>query len=996
MKILPYVSLFLIILIGFKSHGQYNFKNLSVGDGLAQSQVYCLLEDSRGCVWMGTQGGGVSCYNGNEFSNYNLSDGLRSNFVNSIVEDSQGNIWIGTSKGLNQFDGRTLLSFDDSLNLAIDDLAIDNKGILWCATEKGLYFCDSLSLKEYNSPNDGVRYPIYDILIDSRNEKWLATDNGIVHIGDSVNILSVEDGLKSRLVNNLEEDSSGRIWISTYGAGVMIYDRERFRSVAELNEIIAFDFLEKDGTMWIGSMKNGLISYDLTTDRIGFLTTESGLPNNQIRCLECDSWNNLWVGTSGGGVSNYSGQQFQYFSRENGMPGRQVYSFIGDQESGFWMGNSDLGLYRFFPDSSDQYRQIVDVPNTKVKALHQDKLGRVWAGTSGMGIYVVEGDTTWEIGQDHGLNSSWIRAFEEAKNGDLYVGTAGGGINLIQFKDSTNYEIEIFNKQKDLVGLRITDLKLDHLDRLWYSTQSNGIGVILQDGNVITFKTDDGLHSNSIRSLELDSIGWLWIGSTDNGISRMNLNAEVLEFDHLDTELLKTSKNIYFIQFDLLNNLWYGTESGVNHVLLDTTRNVLDWTRYGKEEGFFGIETCTNASYLDKNFNLWFGTIDGLNKTHHSFKVENERAPKLRFTDISLFYKSLDQTHLKNYLNPWGGITDTLILTYQQNHLSFDFVGINLPNPDKVNYQWMLKGSEEEWSPLSSKNSISYSNLKPGMYTFMVRSCNEDGICNEEAEKVHFKILAPFWQKTGNQIAFVIIFIAILSGILYWRIKEIKARAMAKTDRVNLEKNLIELEQKALRLQMNPHFIFNSLNSIQGLIAKDDSKSARLYLSRFSRLMRQTLENSREALVSVEDEVEALKNYLDLEKFTHNSCFDYEILMEDEALHFLMPPLLVQPFVENSILHGVLPKKDNGKITIDFSKKNGDLMIEIRDNGIGRQAAEEAKSLKSKYHKSAGMEVTSERVEALGKNSKIEIIDLKDEDGIPQGTSVRIYLPIIE
>lgn len=993
-----YISI-LLSLLSFESLGQqYNFKNLSVGDGLAQSQVYSLLKDSRGCIWMGTQGGGLSVYNGLNFSNYGSKNGLPSDFVHSLKEDAKGDVWIGTSKGLCVFDG---IHFKEITSPFTNDFLIEciyftQDSTLLCGTSNGLFSLRNDSLIRFDRKGNGSHQSVYDVVQDSLSQVWLATDNGLVCISENEEkIYTTTSGLGSNLINALEIDSKGTLWVATFGKGVYHFENERFKKVNKIDSEVIFDFKENDGLMWMGTIKSGIIAYHPETKSMTKLTKSSGLPNNQVRCLEIDDWGNLWIGTSGGGVSNYSGKQFQNFSRDNGMPGRQVYSILEDDSLGYWLGNSDLGLVRFYPDSMSSFHVVDKLENTKVKALHQDRKGRVWVGTSGEGVYIIQSDTTIHIGRENGLTADWIKAFEEDSLGHIFVGTSGGGINKIYLDEKNNFSIDFYNRQKSLIGQRITDLEFDQFNRLWFSTKSNGIGVILVDGTVLNFNENSGLISDAIRSLVVDKYGWLWIGSADNGVCRMNLNAEVLEFLSFDGEKLYKSKNIYFLQFDAGSHLWMGTEAGVTQVFLDSMRNPLEWFHYGKEEGFFGIETCTNSSLLDKENNLWFGTIDGMNKTNPSQNIVNTKAPEIRIQEISLFYKPLSETHLASYIEPWGGIRDTLVLTYEQNHLSFDFIGINLPNPNKVKYQWKLNGSEEEWSPLTSKNSISYSNLKPGFYSFSVKACNEDNVCNEIPKTIHFKILAPFWQKTNYQIGFFAICAVLLGGLFFWRIKEIKKKSKEKNDRLNLEKNLIELEQKALRLQMNPHFIFNSLNSIQGLIAKDDPKSARLYLSRFSRLMRQTLENSRETLISIEEEAETLKNYLDLEKFTHNEKFDYSIEMDEESKQFLIPPLLVQPFVENSIIHGVLPKDKEGLIEIKFESKNSFLEVQIKDNGVGRKKAAERNQSKSHYHKSTGIQVTQERVEALSENSEIEYRDLFDSEHNSIGTLVLIKLPKI-
>ena len=214
-----------------------------------------------------------------------------------------------------------------------------------------------------------------------------------------------------------------------------------------------------------------------------------------------------------------------------------------------------------------------------------------------------------------------------------------------------------------------------------------------------------------------------------------------------------------------------------------------------------------------------------------------------------------------------------------------------------------------------------------------------------------------------------------------------------------MEKELLMLEQKALRLQMNPHFIFNALNSIQALVSSNDSKTARLYLAKFSKLMRQILDNSRRTSIPLENEIATLENYLAIEQFCNNHRFDYHIDYDDDldVESIEIPPIIVQPFVENAIVHGVTQLDKKGKIIVRFFIEKEVLICEVEDNGIGRSAAAKMKSQRDQQHKSTALLITQERLDTLNKKSvqpSISVRDLVDERGEPNGTCVRIRIEI--
>lgn len=947
------------------------------------------MEDHEGYIWMGTQGGGLSKFDGKKFQNYTTKDGLTNNYIQALCLDNDSNLFIGTQNGLTIFYGQQFVKQQGIAGLKIESITKDKQGEMWLGTNNGVYLYINDSLQKFMPENSLLKNYIYDIVVDNNNIKWLASDIGLIKMdGQKIKLFKNEYGFKSNFLNALHIDQNEKLWVATYGDGVFSFEDNIFTPVGLEKKYIIFDFLAVDHNLWMGTLRNGITVLNTKTFSSSSFKEDNGLPGNQVRALLQDSWGNIWVGLSGSGVACYTGQRFEYYSRDNGLPGRQIYAIEQGESSSLYLGISDQGLYKFEPNAIQKFKPIEGVDQVKIKALFRDSKNRLWVGTDSKGCYILEQDSLIKI---NGLSVDWIKCFAEDLRGNIFIGTAGGGINKVTFTDSSDYQVDIITSHDGLNENRITDLITDSLGRVWFSTPSNGIGVIFNDRNIITFKQKDGLGSNDVRSLTIDQHQTLWIGSPSSGITTMDLSADKLSFSPFE---YAHNHVIYFLQFDANDNLWIGTEAGLDKVILDNQREAIESYHYSKPDGFLGVETCTNSSLLDAKNQLWFGTIDGFCKTLPEEKIANTVAPKLKIDQVNLFYKPLQETHLKNYLDARGQVKDTLVLTYEQNHLTFNFKGIDLINPEKVKYQWILYGQEEVWSPFSDAQQVSYSNLEPGTYQFAVKSCNKDGVCNPSPEFVNFKILAPFWKKLWFKIVGIgglILGFIIITGLI---IRNIRKKSKEKNQRLTLEKNVLELEQKALRLQMNPHFIFNSLNSIQGLIAANDNKSARLSLTKFSRLMRQTLENSRETFITVEQEIAVLTNYLDLEKHTHQNKFDYEIIANDEALEELIPPLLIQPFVENAIIHGVLPKKDKGLINIIFKVEKSSLIIHIQDNGIGRSKASEKNQSIKDYHKSTGLNVTRERIENLGQDDGIEFVDLMDNNGRAVGTLVKIQLPL--
>ncbi|MCH8904659.1 MAG: histidine kinase [Bacteroidetes bacterium] len=329
-------------------------------------------------------------------------------------------------------------------------------------------------------------------------------------------------------------------------------------------------------------------------------------------------------------------------------------------------------------------------------------------------------------------------------------------------------------------------------------------------------------------------------------------------------------------------------------------------------------------------------------------------------------------------------------MNYDQNHIIFNFNGICFTNPDKVAYHYKLEGYDEEWSPMVTERLAKYTGLPPGDYTFKVVSCNNEMIWNKDPVEFSFVIASPFWQKWWFRTTVIGLFAFIIWYFIYFRIRSIKKKN-------SLNSKMEQLKLEALRSQMNPHFIFNCMNTIQHYINSNEKKEANMFLSKFAELMRMILDNSQKSLVRLSDDLKALRLYLDLERLRFDNRFKYEINIGDgiDADSQLIPPMIIHPYVENAIIHGLLNKEAEGKVTVNLGLRDNFLICEVEDDGVGRARAEELK--KDKHgHKPAGIKLTNERIETLNllnqSQMHININDLYDENGKGNGTRVEIAI----
>jgi len=342
-------------------------------------------------------------------------------------------------------------------------------------------------------------------------------------------------------------------------------------------------------------------------------------------------------------------------------------------------------------------------------------------------------------------------------------------------------------------------------------------------------------------------------------------------------------------------------------------------------------------------------------------------------------------------------ISSSFLLGPHQNNIKLSFVGISFKSNGQVKYKYKMDGIDAHWN-YTNFTVLQYPSLPPGQYTFHMSAINADGVESDHPLRLHFTIRPPFYFYWWFILLSIFLFIIVFSIFFSWRLELFKNK---EEERIRMDKLMNDRELKALRAQMNPHFIFNCMNSIQNFIIKNEAIEAHQYLSKFSRLMRNVLENSQSATISLEQEMNTLTLYMELENLRFDHAFTFQLEVDDQLdIQFMgIPSMLIQPYVENAIWHGVMHKKEPGHICISFVLESElFLKCSIQDNGIGRAKSAELKSNHENRHKSLGMIITRDRLSMMNLNKpdqwSLQIIDLYDDFGMANGTRVDMRIPI--
>jgi two-component sensor histidine kinase len=461
--------------------------------------------------------------------------------------------------------------------------------------------------------------------------------------------------------------------------------------------------------------------------------------------------------------------------------------------------------------------------------------------------------------------------------------------------------------------------------------------------------------------------GSIWMSTLGNGIFRIR-NDRIEE--RINTTNGLNSNNCKAMYLDE-KFLWVGTEKGLNRInWRDLSEPV---QQYSVEDG---LSSNDILSILSDSGIIYLG-MEGKLSWFDSSKIKAPSICKLHLLSIELGKRTVSADSLK-------------LLRYNENNLKFNFTALSFRSSNNIQYLYRLKGLSDTWNTTLNSN-LEFLALPPGEYQLEIFARNKFGQ-NSDTITVPFEIRPPFWATWW----FRLLVLGTVISIAWWIIAR---RIRHEQEKAAVQNRLNELEQQALRSQMNPHFIFNCLNSIQNFLLQNNFEKTNEYLTAFAHLIRQTLDNSSRSFISIENEIRYLNSYLELESMRFSHTFTYSIEMDPDIDpdQTFMPTMILQPYVENSIRHGLRYRQDGLKMVRVFFRKRGNTLVCIvEDNGVGRKKAAELKSFMHVEYQSKGMTLTAERIAALNRRQDIpitvDVIDL-DEDGNATGTQVIVRFP---
>ena len=779
--------------------GPRSFSSYSKAQELKSNGVISVLEDRAGNIWFGTNDG-VTKFDGRFFSHYFLGEAASVNNVSQLLEDHNGHLWFGTSEGgLFRFDGKSFTRFTTKEGLSQDNIVSlfeDSKGILWIGTNNGVNRFDGTSFTYYSSKNGFTGRGVAAIKEDKKGNLWFATNAGLINWnGKSFSHFTKNEGLPDVTVTSMYINTDESIWFGTEG-GLIRFDGKAFYQFTNKEGLTTnrVNCLMKDrlGNLWIGCHNGGAVKYD--GQSFTHYTDKEDLSGNYIFSMIQDKTGNIWLGSDAGGVIKYDANRFTHFTRNEGLGHHEVWSIMQDRKGNLLFGLASAGgLNRYDGKTFTIYTMKEGISNYELTCLTQDESGNLWIGNSS-GVDKFDGKYFTHFNEAGKITKYGVTDIYKDRTGNLWFSTAGDGV----IKYGGNSLLR-YSKKEGLPSNNITQVMEDRNGYFWFSSKDSGVtryDARLNDsvghGKSFThFGEKEGLPNN-IGSMLEDRNGNIWFGTNKNGAIRFN-GKSFMMFTQNEGLL---SNDIRGMLEDRNGNIWFGTGFGMSMLSKSDLSKInaagqggafpdFQFKNYSYADGFKGVGVWPKSMFEDDKGTIWVGADDRLTafNPQTDFLSSDSLAPDIQITSLQLFNKNIPWTNLEkekdksfqlenniaiknmrfDSTSAWYGLPQNLSLAYNNNSITFSYVGITQNSPAKVRYQFRLKGVDKNWSSLTSRTEVSYDNLLQGKYIFQVKAMSGTGVWSPVIE-YPFTIRPPWWKTWWANLIY-----ALLIGLLVWR-----------------------------------------------------------------------------------------------------------------------------------------------------------------------------------------------------------------------------------
>ena len=945
-------------------------------------------------MWAGTQHG-LSRFDGKNFKIFSTGINLPSLAVTAVFEDRNKNIWIGTRNGmaLLQNSGCTVFPANsrDVITYVLNFYEDDN-GRLYAFTDKGAFIFSGKSWQKTYMSSSFKNNICRQVIQGKEKELFMNLSDGIVlkkNDGNETLIAAAPPGHPFTFIQYIH----GELFAATDNEIFHLENNKLkpiFSDALKGKPIFTF-YADRQMRIWIASGKDGIMIS--RPGDFGHLDKAIVLPANLISSFMEDENGNIWIA----GFTGLTVARMPAFSEIYKMPERP-FSVLGNIFRGagndLYFGSAHEGLFtirdnKFIPVPSLKNNSAAkELAVSLADAFAAADSSHLWVSTRSRKLYsIINGDAVDISYMLHKKEEAFIPSLAyDLNNQCLYVCTD----RLLRIQNNICTPVLTVSGAKEIQYP--ASVFIDAGGRVFINTAMGQLFTVNAGGRAEDISSQSQLHNLGEAIYCSGADGSTWIAAPGEGIRQY-------EYEDNKLRLLKkiTSKNglpgnvIISMAFDKAGFLWLLTTSGLVRVDVKHPykEGIYFITFFSEQEGV-KYENWNNPSIMaDKEGNILLCSAGGISKCNVDRLYGDSTAPSVQIESVILNKAGTDILAENIPLYSVSGNDDEHTLSYRDNSLTIFFNGISMSHAKEMMFAYTLSSNDSSWSMPSGNDFVSFINLSPGKYTFRVKARKSNTVWSDPVN-FFFYIKPPFWDTWW----FRLLSASVIAFAIFFAVWKWMQRIKKKTA---LEKKLGELELKALKAQMNPHFIYNAMNSIQSLIIHENTDDAIIYIGKFSRLLRNVLDQSDKALITLEQELDSLKFYFELESLRLEIRPAYHVISDDDIFPETeyLPPMTLQPFVENAVWHGLSNKTGDKKLDIYISCREDFIVFEIIDNGIGRKAHALLKSQGGTDHASKGFDITRNRL-ALFNNrpgtDPVLIEDLYTEEGLPAGTKVTVKI----
>lgn len=907
------ISFLLLFLLGFCIKGvaqRYNFEQYDIEDGLSQSQVTSIVQDSKRRLWVTTLGG-ISCFNGKQFTSYSKTNGLNSNFTLSLAVNRKNDLlFIGSARGISKYDGQSFYNYPNS-DRWVNRLATDKKGTTYALNGKRLFKVNERNFEMIAVTPDTAE-TLTTIKTDATGKVWAAVyTKGLYYLENNKWIaLQLDNTITDLIVTNILIDSfnKNKIWLLTTD-GVYIAQNKTLSRVLPQIEIKCMS-IEQDhkGNIWIGTNRG---AYYVTPERVIHFNSKNGFTDNVVNEIFRDAENNIWLGTDGSGIYKFN-DSYVTFDETQGLNSKIVMTIAkGPGPGEIWMGSySGIFVYK------NKLVSKVTIPSrnetsSHINFLYADHKKNIWIGTPGGGLWMYNGKQIEQI--DKGYRSIAYNAIIEDSSNNIWLSTNYG---CFQYEESSKKLIRITTQ----FGGGLLEMGRDSI----IMGSQDGAYLITEKKNARRLNIG-GVNGSSILCM-LKVREYIIFGTADYGIFIWNSKTGTTRNISSKTGLV--SDHIYSLLKDSRGIIWVGTGRGINK-LSSADFNIIKNT----DENDLLVE-CNQNAMIETNGCIWIGTTKGA----LVYRVNPVAASKIN----PYIYISSVNVPAGNYKGK--DLNKQLILPYKNNSITVNYTGIYLSNPAAVMYRYRLIGMDSNYSQPSSNSSMNFTSIPPGKYTFQVKAVTKHGLISVNTASFSFEILPPYYQTTLFKF-FTVFLIIILIMLTVYIILTLNERKRKLRLRIKLE------EQFKIRKQTAEDFhddLGNKLTRItvlsevlSSMINKDDTEK-RAILTKISKNVDELYIGTRDILWSLNPKNDTLSQLLNHIKDFGNEMFnetaisfkvDIDTAGKDSKLSLDMSRNILMIFKES--IHNALKHANAHHVTFSTRLNNGLLLITLEDDGPG-------------------------------------------------------------